>query len=192
MTPGPRRQAVAGGDAEDHRRRAQRARCAASRRARRSRARARRRARASAAAGAARPAAPRAARPRRSSPAGAARGPRRRGRAGRSRARSRPARVPARPVPTSRARANAASATRTRLRAVGQQRLPGGGEADLAGGALEQRHAELALQLAHRPRDRLLGHVQQLGGAREAELLGDRGEHAQMAQLRHSSAQRVT
>ena len=74
-------------------------RCAASRRARRSRARARRRARASAAAGAARPAAPRAARPRRSSPAGAARGPRRRGRAGRSRARSRPARGPARPSP---------------------------------------------------------------------------------------------
>jgi hypothetical protein len=67
-----------------------------------------------------------------------------------------------------------------------EQLHAGGRQADLAGGALEQGDAELALELADRLRHRLLAEVQPLGRPREVQLLGDGDERPQLAQLRHA------
>jgi hypothetical protein len=69
--------------------------------------------------------------------------------------------------------------------AVGQQALPRGGQRDAAGRALEEVDAELGLELADRLAQRRRGHVQPVGRAREAQLLGDRDEVAQVTQLGH-------
>jgi hypothetical protein len=57
------------------------------------------------------------------------------------------------------------------------------GELDSARGAVEQRGAQLALEAAHGRRDRGLDHVQPVGGAREARLLGDGDEDIELAEL---------
>ena len=49
--------------------------------------------------------------------------------------------------------------------------------------AHEQHGAEIALELADRARERRLRHVQPRGGAAEVQLLGDRHEVAQLAEL---------
>ena len=64
-----------------------------------------------------------------------------------------------------------------------EQRLAGLGELDAAGGAVQQRHAELLLQARDRGAERLLGDVHPPRGAREVQLLGHRDEVAQVAQL---------
>ena len=75
---------------------------------------------------------------------------------------------------------------RQRGAAVGEQPPPGLGQLDVAGRAHEQLDAELGLELPDRLAERRRGHVQPVGRAREAELLGDRDEVPQMAQLGHA------
>ena len=57
------------------------------------------------------------------------------------------------------------------------------GEADLAAGAVQQRLAQLALELAHLGADPRLGDVHAGGRAREAGLLGHRHEVLELPQL---------
>ncbi len=64
-----------------------------------------------------------------------------------------------------------------------QQGLAGRREGDLAGGAHQQRDAELPLQLLDRPGERGLGHAEALGGAAEVQLLGDGDEVPELAYL---------
>jgi hypothetical protein len=64
-----------------------------------------------------------------------------------------------------------------------QQDLTGLGEGDLAGGAPQQRHPELALQLPDRAGQRRLRHAQPRGGAPEVSFLGDRDEVAKLSRL---------
>jgi hypothetical protein len=59
---------------------------------------------------------------------------------------------------------------------LGQERGARGGEPDAAAGAVEQRCADLLLEEGDLLAERRLGHVQALGGAREAQLLRDRHE----------------
>ncbi len=69
-----------------------------------------------------------------------------------------------------------------RLRLLLQQ--PAGvGEPHTAAVALEQLHPELGLEPADLLAQRRLGDVQALRGPTEVELVGNRGEVAQMAQL---------
>jgi hypothetical protein len=53
--------------------------------------------------------------------------------------------------------------------------------------AIEERDAELPLELAHARRYRGLHDVKPVGGAREAALLGDRHEGLQLAELHRPS-----
>ena len=64
-------------------------------------------------------------------------------------------------------------------------RRPASVSVDAARRAHEQLDAELGLELPDRLAQRRRGHVQPVGRAREAELLGDRDEVAQVAQLGH-------
>jgi hypothetical protein len=64
-----------------------------------------------------------------------------------------------------------------------QQALAVGGERDLAGGAGEQGQAELPLEAGDVAAEGLLGQVEPGGGAGEVQLLGDRDEVAQQAQV---------
>jgi DNA-binding transcriptional LysR family regulator len=65
-----------------------------------------------------------------------------------------------------------------------QEHLADRGRRHPAAAADEQRRAELGLQRAHLLRERLLGDVQARGGARDAALLEDRDERAQLVDLR--------
>jgi hypothetical protein len=56
---------------------------------------------------------------------------------------------------------------------------------------LDEVHAELALELAHGLRHRLLPDEQPLRSAREAQLLGDCDERAQLAQVGHAPDDRA-
>ena len=58
--------------------------------------------------------------------------------------------------------------------------VPGGGELDPAGGAPEERRAEVLLQAAHGTTQVGLRQVQPLGRPAEVQLLGDRHEHLQL------------
>jgi hypothetical protein len=69
--------------------------------------------------------------------------------------------------------------------AVGQQPPARLGELHVARRADEQLDAELVLELADRRAQRRRGHVQAIGRPREVQLLGDRDEIAQVAQLGH-------
>ena len=62
---------------------------------------------------------------------------------------------------------------------VGKKGDAGGGEGDRPRGAVDELHAELALELLDLPAQRRLGHVQALGGAPEVQLLGDGDETGQ-------------
>ena len=64
-----------------------------------------------------------------------------------------------------------------------EQHGTGWGQGDPAAGALEQPHAEFALELADGRRQRRLGHAQARRGPGEVQLLGDRDEVAELAQL---------
>ena len=64
-----------------------------------------------------------------------------------------------------------------------QERDAGVGEGDVAAGAGEQRDAELVLEAADRERQRRLRDREPLRGAAEVQLLGERGEVAEGAQL---------
>ena len=66
-----------------------------------------------------------------------------------------------------------------------EERATGVGEPHLAGRAVEELDAEVALELADRSAERRLGHVQALRGAAEVQLLRHGDEVAQMAQLDH-------
>ncbi|SDL67204.1 hypothetical protein SAMN04488074_112229 [Lentzea albidocapillata subsp. violacea] len=70
---------------------------------------------------------------------------------------------------------------------LGQQRPSGLGQLDLAGGAQEQRRAQLDLQRADRRRETRLGDVQPVRGAREVALLGDREEVFELSEFHDSS-----
>jgi FMN-dependent NADH-azoreductase len=61
--------------------------------------------------------------------------------------------------------------------------LSRGGQPHLPRAAVEQRDAELLLELAHRRAERRLGHVQALGRASEVALLGDGDEVPDESQL---------
>ncbi|GAB3109206.1 hypothetical protein GCM10027055_07020 [Janibacter alkaliphilus] len=63
------------------------------------------------------------------------------------------------------------------------ERLALRGEPHRAGGALEERAAEVALQLLDGAAQRWLGHVQPLRGPTEVELLGHREERPDVVQL---------
>ena len=62
---------------------------------------------------------------------------------------------------------------------VGQEGHPGRGQGDRPGGAVDELHAELALELLDLPAQRRLGHVQPLGGPPEVQFLGDGDEAGQ-------------
>lgn len=66
---------------------------------------------------------------------------------------------------------------------VRQNGLAGRGEPDLAPAAVEQRLAELALELADRCADRGLRDMDALCGPREIGFLGDRDEVLELPQL---------
>jgi predicted ester cyclase len=68
-----------------------------------------------------------------------------------------------------------------------QERLPGGGELDLAAGAREQVGAEGALELADLVAQRRLGDVEARGGTAEVELLCDGEEVPDKARLKIDS-----
>ncbi|ANZ41521.1 hypothetical protein BBK82_41800 [Lentzea guizhouensis] len=68
----------------------------------------------------------------------------------------------------------------------------GAGELDLAGGAVQQGHAELGLQLLDLLGQRRLGHVQAFGGAAEVPFLGDGDEVAQVAEFHGIDTCRVS
>ncbi|ANZ37327.1 hypothetical protein BBK82_15920 [Lentzea guizhouensis] len=68
-----------------------------------------------------------------------------------------------------------------------QEGPPGLGQLDLAGGAQEQRRAELDLQRADRRGEAGLGDVHPLGGAGEVALLGDREEVLELPEFHDSS-----
>jgi len=70
-----------------------------------------------------------------------------------------------------------------RRRHVAAQDLAGLGEAHLPAAAVEQRHAQLFLQLLDLVRQGRLRHVQALGGPGEVEGLRDGVEVAQVAQF---------
>ena len=63
------------------------------------------------------------------------------------------------------------------------QRLAGGGEHDPPADPVEQRRAELGLELADRLRDRRLRHVLGLGGPGHAAAVDHREEEAQPPQI---------
>ena len=60
----------------------------------------------------------------------------------------------------------------------------GGGEMGLLAELLEQGDAGVLLELPDLARDRRLRQVQLFGGAREAQVPGDRREHLELAQRR--------
>jgi 3-oxoacyl-[acyl-carrier protein] reductase len=64
-----------------------------------------------------------------------------------------------------------------------EQHGAGRGQGDPAAGPLEQRHTELALELADGRRQRRLGHAQARRGPGEVQLLRDRDEIPELAQL---------
>jgi hypothetical protein len=88
-----------------------------------------------------------------------------------------------------------------RLAGGGERRLSGGqrrtpgleqrgarcGQAHVVGRALDELDAELALELAHGLRHRLLAYEQPLGRAGEAQLFGDGDERAQLAEVGHAA-----
>ncbi len=65
----------------------------------------------------------------------------------------------------------------------GQERLAVGGEPDMPGGAVKERHAQMRLELAHGDGQRRLRQKQRLGRAGKAVLARDRDEGAQMTQV---------
>ncbi len=64
-------------------------------------------------------------------------------------------------------------------RASGRNATPAGGERDRSGGAVDELHAELVLELLDLPAQRRLRHVQPLGGAAEVQFLRDGDETRQ-------------
>jgi hypothetical protein len=66
---------------------------------------------------------------------------------------------------------------------AGGDREPGLGRRDAAARALEQRDAQLAFEPAHLVRQRGLGEVQLLGGAREVPVAGDRLDAPQLSHV---------
>ncbi|RDI29801.1 hypothetical protein DFR72_105220 [Lentzea flaviverrucosa] len=70
---------------------------------------------------------------------------------------------------------------------LGQQRPSGLGQLDLAGGAQEQRRAQLDLQCADRRRETRLGDAQPVRGSGEMALLGDREEVFELPEFHDSS-----
>ena len=69
--------------------------------------------------------------------------------------------------------------------AIGEQPPARLGQLDVPRRAHEQLDAQLGLELPDRLAQRRRGHVQPVGRTREAQLLGDGDEVAQMAQLGH-------
>ena len=65
-------------------------------------------------------------------------------------------------------------------RRVGEQDLAGGGRERALADALEERHADILLELANVQAHRRLTEMQMLGGAREAAAFGDLLERPQM------------
>ncbi|SFR18443.1 hypothetical protein SAMN04488564_104817 [Lentzea waywayandensis] len=70
---------------------------------------------------------------------------------------------------------------------LGQQGASGLGQLDLAGGAQEQRRAELHLQRPDRRRQRGLGDVHPARGPGEVAVLGDRDEVLKLSEFHNSS-----
>ena len=62
---------------------------------------------------------------------------------------------------------------------VGEEGDAGGGERDRPGGAVDELHAELALELLDLPAQRRLGHVEAFGRAPEVQFFGDGDEAGQ-------------
>ena len=69
------------------------------------------------------------------------------------------------------------------LAGADEQSLAVRGERDPAGGAGEQAHPQLPLEAGDVAAESLLGQVQPGGGPGEVQLLGDRHEVAQQAQV---------
>jgi hypothetical protein len=63
------------------------------------------------------------------------------------------------------------------------QQFTGGGQRDVARGAVDQRHADLVLEPPDLLGERRLGDVEPRGSPREVALVGERDEVAQLAQL---------
>ena len=74
-----------------------------------------------------------------------------------------------------------------RERCLLEERVPGGGELDLAAGAYEQLCAQGALELADLVAQRRLGDVEARGGTAEVQLLSDGQEVAKQTRLEINS-----
>ena len=76
---------------------------------------------------------------------------------------------------------------RQELASPDDELLPLAGEADAPADAVEERHAERALERAHLPPERGLGYAQARGRRGEAARFGDGNEGAYMPQLHRCS-----
>ncbi|MDT4847789.1 hypothetical protein FQZ97_818580 [compost metagenome] len=74
-----------------------------------------------------------------------------------------------------------------RLARAFQVDVPGLGQGHPPGGAFEQAHAQLGLQMPHRLGQGRRGLAQLLGGATEAAAFGGGHEHGERAELVHRS-----
>ena len=90
---------------------------------------------------------------------------------------------PVRPPPPGLQHRDAVVDLLQRAHREGQEQLAGLGRHHLLADAVEQRLADLVLELADLVRQRRLGHVDAVGRLREAEVVGQRHEVAKMPQL---------
>ncbi|MCY1526282.1 hypothetical protein D9M68_612910 [compost metagenome] len=75
--------------------------------------------------------------------------------------------------------------------AVAQVALADIGQRQLAGGALQQAHAQARFQFGDAPREARLGHPQQAAGGGEAAVLDDFGEIEEIVEVLHGFVLRV-
>src|SRR5262249_41033994 len=98
----------------------------------------------------------------------------------------------AEPLARTLGRAQRALRLRHRAACFFQEHAAGLRELADAVAALDQRGAELGLDLADGGRERWLRHAQALGGAAKAEFLGDGDELAELAELDHGDIRSIS